>query len=63
MIRGSPAVRAHCDACTDAINAEVERRFVEDQDRFDAMSEAEKEIYYESAYVAWRKEEYGRLDA
>lgn len=57
------APRHYCDACIDALNARLARRWEEDQERFDAMSAEEREVYYEAAYVAWRKEQYGRLDA
>jgi uncharacterized Zn finger protein (UPF0148 family) len=55
--------RVHCDPCTDRINEVNRAAFEADQERFDAMTHEEREIYYAAAEAAWRQEEYGRLDA
>jgi hypothetical protein len=59
----SRAERVHCDPCTDGINAAVYAAHLADQERFDAMTPAEREVYYAAAEAGWRQEEHGRLDA
>jgi hypothetical protein len=55
--------RRLCDACTERANDAAYLAHVAEQERFDAMTDEEREVYYAAAEAAWRQEEYGRLDA
>jgi len=55
--------RVHCDACTEQLNERAEQQANDWWAYYDAMSEAEQDLFWDEMLVNYRLREQGRLDA